>query len=126
MGRTRSRALSFGGLNFTLPCWDSENSSKKGKRGGAALFISAWGSWVGGTFSVIGVMFLTPVLADLAVKLGPAEMFAILLLASLGSGSFFDTMRELGIDAEWEQWYGMSAPKNILAPITAKLRDIMK
>ncbi|MBA4422084.1 MAG: hypothetical protein C0390_03145 [Syntrophus sp. (in: bacteria)] len=36
------------------------------------------------------------------------------------------TVRELGIDAEWEQWYGMSAAKNIPAPIMAKLRDIMK
>ena len=32
------------------------------------------------------------------------------------------TVRELGIDAEWEQWYGMSGPKNIPAPIMEKLR----
>jgi len=36
------------------------------------------------------------------------------------------TVRELGIDAEWEQWYGMSAAKNIPAPIMQKIRDIMK
>jgi tripartite-type tricarboxylate transporter receptor subunit TctC len=36
------------------------------------------------------------------------------------------TVRELGIDAEWEQWYGMSGPKNIPAPIMEKIRGIMK
>jgi tripartite-type tricarboxylate transporter receptor subunit TctC len=36
------------------------------------------------------------------------------------------TVKELGLAAEWEQWYGMSAPKNIPAPILGKLRDIMK
>ena len=36
------------------------------------------------------------------------------------------TTRELGVDAEWEQWYGMSGPRNIPAPIMAKLREVMK
>ena len=36
------------------------------------------------------------------------------------------TTRESGLDAEWEQWYGMSGPRNIPAPIMAKLRDVMK
>ena len=36
------------------------------------------------------------------------------------------TVRELGIDAEWEQWYGMSGPKNIPAPIMEKIRGVMK
>jgi len=36
------------------------------------------------------------------------------------------TVRELGIDAEWEQWYGMSAAKNIPAPTMEKLRGVMK
>ena len=66
-------------------------------RGGAALFISAWGSFIGGTLSIAGLMVLAPTLADFAMKFGPPEMFAVLLVAfvllgSLGSGSFFRTM----------------------------------
>ncbi|MDA8126544.1 MAG: tripartite tricarboxylate transporter permease, partial [Deltaproteobacteria bacterium] len=66
-------------------------------RGGAALFISAWGSWIGGTLSIVGLMVLAPTLANFAMKFGPPEMFAVLLVAfillgSLGSGSFFRTM----------------------------------
>ncbi len=96
-GSTTSILMNVPGESASVvTCIDGYQMTLKG-RGGAALFISAWGSWIGGTFSIIGVMLLTPVLADLAVKLGPAEMFAILLLcfillASLGSGSFFDTM----------------------------------
>ena len=36
------------------------------------------------------------------------------------------TTRETGIDAEWEQWYGMSAPKNIPAPIMDKIKGVLK
>jgi putative tricarboxylic transport membrane protein len=79
-----------------VTCIDGYQMTLKG-RGGAALFISAWGSWVGGTLSLIGLMFLTPLLADFATEFGPPEMFsvfliALVLLGSLGSGSFFKTM----------------------------------
>ena len=70
--------------------------TRKG-RGGAALFVAAWGSWIGGTLSVVGLMLLAPTLANYAVKFGPPEMFSVLLIAfillgSLGKGSFFKTM----------------------------------
>ena len=47
--------------------------------------------------SIVGLMFLTPILANFALKFGPSEMFSILLigfvlLGSLGRGSFFKTM----------------------------------
>jgi len=79
-----------------VTCIDGYQMTLKG-RGGAALFVSAWGSWVGGTLSIIGLMFLTPVLANFATKFGPAEMFsvysmALILLGSFGRGSFFKTI----------------------------------
>ena len=79
-----------------VTCFDGYQMAKKG-RGGAALFISAWGSWIGGTLSILGLMLLAPYLADIAVKFGPPEMFSVLLMAlilmgSLGKGSFFQTM----------------------------------
>jgi putative tricarboxylic transport membrane protein len=70
-----------------VTCIDGYAMTLKG-RGGAALFISAWGSWIGGTFSVIGLMFLTPILADVGVKFGPPEMFGVYLVALIALGSF--------------------------------------
>jgi putative tricarboxylic transport membrane protein len=96
-GSTTSILMNIPGESASvITCLDGYRMTLKG-RGGAALFISAWGSWVGGTLSVIGLMFLTPFLANFATEFGPPEMFAILLIAfillgSLGSGSFFKTM----------------------------------
>jgi putative tricarboxylic transport membrane protein len=96
-GSTTSILMNIPGESASvITCLDGYRMTLKG-RGGAALFISAWGSWVGGTLSVVGLMFLTPFLANFATRFGPPEMFAILLIAfillgSLGSGSFFKTM----------------------------------
>lgn len=96
-GSTTSILMNIPGESASVvTCLDGYQMTRKG-RAGAALFIAAWGSWVGGTLSVLGIMFLAPVLADFAVKFGPAEMFALLVLAllllgSLGSGSFLTTM----------------------------------
>jgi putative tricarboxylic transport membrane protein len=96
-GSTTSILMNIPGESASVvTCLDGYRMTLKG-RGGAALFISAWGSWVGGTLSVVGLMFLTPFLANFATKFGPPEMFGILLIAfillgSLGSGSFFRTL----------------------------------
>ncbi len=96
-GSTTSILMNIPGESASVvTCIDGYQMTLKG-RGGAALFISAWGSWVGGTLSVIGLMLLTPVLADFATKFGAPEMFSVLLIAfillgSLGRGSFFKTM----------------------------------
>lgn len=96
-GSTTSILMNIPGESASVvTCIDGYQMTLKG-RGGAALFISAWGSWIGGTLSIVGLMFLTPFLANFATKFGPPEMFAILLIAfillgSLGSGSFFKTM----------------------------------
>ncbi len=36
------------------------------------------------------------------------------------------TLKELGIDAEWVQWLGISATKKTPAPIAAKIKDVVK
>lgn len=96
-GSTTSILMNIPGESASVvTCIDGYQMTLKG-RGGAALFISAWGSWLGGTLSIVGLMLLAPSLADFATKFGPPEMFAILLIAfillgSLGSGSFFKTM----------------------------------
>jgi putative tricarboxylic transport membrane protein len=96
-GSTTSILMNIPGESASVvTCLDGYQMTLKG-RGGAALFISAWGSWIGGTLSIIGLMLLAPFLANFATKFGPPEMFSILLIAfillgSLGSGSFFKTM----------------------------------
>ena len=96
-GSTTSILMNVPGESASvITCLDGYQMNLKG-RGGAALFISAWGSLIGGTFSIVGLMLLAPVLANLAMKFGPAEMFAVLLIAfvllgSLGRGSFFKTI----------------------------------
>ena len=93
-GSTTSILMNIPGESASVvTCIDGYQMARKG-RGGAALFIAAWGSWVGGTLSIVGLMFLAPFLANVAVKFGPPEMFALLLIAfillgSLGKGSFF-------------------------------------
>src|SRR5881409_3688937 len=54
--------------------------AKKG-RGGAALATSAIGSFIAGTFATLALTFVAVALVSFAVKLGPPEYFAIMLLA---------------------------------------------
>jgi len=95
-GSTTSILMNIPGESASvITCLDGYQMARKG-RGGAALFIAAFGSWIGGTLSIIGLMLLAPILADFATKFGPPEMFAIfviafILLSSLGS-NFFTTM----------------------------------
>ena len=50
-------------------------------RAGAALATSAIGSFVAGTLGTIGLMFFAAILVSIAVRLGPPEYFAIMLVA---------------------------------------------
>ena len=61
-------------------------------RAGLALGITAIGSWIAGTFSVVILMSLGPELASVALAFGPPEYFALIILGlamitSLGQGS---------------------------------------
>jgi putative tricarboxylic transport membrane protein len=55
---------------------DGYQMTRRG-RAGAALTVAAVGSFVAGTVSVILLMLVAPALADLAVRFGPPEYFAI-------------------------------------------------
>lgn len=62
-----------------ITCIDGYAMAQKG-RAGPALSIAAIGSFVAGTISVIGLMFLAPPLARLALRFGPPEYFSLLVL----------------------------------------------
>ncbi|HXD96144.1 MAG TPA: tripartite tricarboxylate transporter permease, partial [Candidatus Acidoferrum sp.] len=86
-----------------MTCIDGYAMARKG-RGGAALAIAAVGSYIAGTVSVVGLMFLAPPLASFALRFGPAEYFSLLLmgllvLAYMNSGSMLKglAMAALGL-----------------------------
>jgi len=58
---------------------DGYPMAKKG-RAGQALGMAAFASIIGGTISVIAFMFLAPALAEFAIRFGPPEYFALMVL----------------------------------------------
>src|SRR5437773_6612271 len=65
-----------------MTCIDGYAMARKG-RAGAALAIAAVGSFIAGTGSVIALMLLAPPLANFALRFGPPEYFALLILGLL-------------------------------------------
>src|SRR5712692_8793314 len=62
-----------------VTCLDGYQMARQG-RAGPALGISAMGSFIAGTLSVLGIMLLAPPLTSVALRFGPPEIFALLLL----------------------------------------------
>jgi putative tricarboxylic transport membrane protein len=62
-----------------VTCLDGYRMARQG-RAGAALGIAAFGSFIAGTLSVLGIMLLAPPLARAALNFGPPEIFALLLI----------------------------------------------
>lgn len=74
-----------------ITCLDGHQMTRQG-RAGAALVISAFGSFIAGTIGVVGLMVVAPPLAEFALKFGPPEIFSLVflaftLVAFLSSGS---------------------------------------
>lgn len=61
-----------------VTCLEGYEMAKKG-RAGAALAVSAVGSWIAGTISIFGLSLAAVPLADLALRFGPPEFFALAL-----------------------------------------------
>ena len=62
-----------------VTCLDGYQMARKG-RAGVALGICAFGSFIAGTVGVIGLTFLAPPLAAMALRFGPPEYFAVMVL----------------------------------------------
>src|SRR5262250_2229437 len=79
-GSTTSILLNIPGeAASVVTCLDGYQMARQG-RAGAALAISAFGSFIAGTVSIVGLMLLAPPLASFAIKFGPPENFALLVL----------------------------------------------
>ena len=78
-GSTTSILVNIPGeASSIVTCLDGYQMARKG-RAGPALGISAFGSFIGGTAGIIGLMLLAPMLARAALRFGPPEYFALML-----------------------------------------------
>ena len=80
-GRISSILLNIPGeASAVMTTLDGHPLAKQGK-GGIALSISAWSSFIGGLIATIGVTIFAPLLAQWAVSFGPAEYFMLMVFA---------------------------------------------
>ena len=68
-----------GEASSVMTCIDGYAMAQRG-RGGAALCIAAVGSWIAGTFGVLMLTLIAPPLAEFALRFGPPEYTALLVL----------------------------------------------
>ena len=86
-GATTSILLNLPGVaSHAVTCLDGHPMAKKGK-GGAALFMSMFASFIGATIGILLMMFFSPLLVDMAFKFGPAEYFAMMMLGLLAAST---------------------------------------
>ncbi len=91
-GSTTSILLNLPGeAASVVTCLDGYQMARQG-RAGPALGISAFGSWIAGTASVVITMLIAPPLANFALQFGPPEYFSLMflgltVLTYLASGS---------------------------------------
>ena len=77
-GSTTSILVNIPGeATSVMTCLDGHQMARQG-RAGPALGIAAWGSFIAGTFSVIGLMLVALPLAKGALRFGPPEYFALM------------------------------------------------
>ena len=77
-GSTTSILVNIPGESASVvTCLDGSQMARQG-RAGAALGISAFGSFIAGTISVVGLAIVAPPLARFALKFGPPEYFALI------------------------------------------------
>ena len=82
-GSTTSVLLNIPGEAASIvTCLDGYQMARSG-RAGPALVVAAMGSFVGGTLSIMALMFFAPALAQVMLKVGPAEEFSLMILALL-------------------------------------------
>jgi putative tricarboxylic transport membrane protein len=80
-GSTTSILLNTPGETGAIATAIDGHQMARNGRGAAALTTAAIGSFVAGTLATMGLTFFAPVLASVALEFGPAEYFALTVLA---------------------------------------------
>jgi putative tricarboxylic transport membrane protein len=89
-----------GEASSVITCIDGYRMARQG-RGGAALGMAAFGSFIGGTVGIIGLSLVGPALARLALRFGPVELAALLVLGMVmvcfvGTGAMWRSLLMVG------------------------------
>ena len=80
-GSTTSILLNIPGESTSVvTCLDGYQMTRQG-RGGPALGISAFGSFIAGTFGVIMLMLIAPAIVSVALRFGSPEYVALIILS---------------------------------------------
>ena len=80
-GSTTSILLNTPGESATIVTALEGHKMARAGRGGAALATAAIGSFVAGTLATLGLALAAPLLVTVALRMGPAEYFALMLVA---------------------------------------------
>jgi putative tricarboxylic transport membrane protein len=100
-GSTTSILMNVPGeTTSVVTCIDGYQMARKG-RAGAALTVSAIGSFVAGTVGIVGLMVFAPTLADVAIAFGAPDYFAVCLLglfacSRISGGSIWKAFISIG------------------------------
>ncbi|MEX2178313.1 MAG: tripartite tricarboxylate transporter permease [Gemmatimonadaceae bacterium] len=96
-GSTTSILLNTPGESATIITALEGHKMALAGRGGAALATAAIGSFVAGTLATVGLAIGAPVLVNVALALGPAEYFALIVVAFAAVTSVLGDSRAKGM-----------------------------
>lgn len=80
-GSTTSILLNTPGESASIITAIEGNKMARKGRGAAALATAAIGSFVAGTVATLGLTFVAPLMVEVALRFGPADYFALMVLA---------------------------------------------
>jgi len=96
-GSTTSILLNTPGESGTIVTALEGNRMAKAGRGAAALATAAIGSFVAGTIGTLLLTFLAPEIVGIAIRFGPAEYFALTVMAFAAVSSILGSSQVKGL-----------------------------
>lgn len=98
-GATTSILLNLPGTaSHAIVCVDGNPLARQGK-GGQAIFMAMFASFVGVCVGIVLMMFFSPLLTDAAFLFGPAEYFSLMLMGLLAASALTSSSPLKGIAA---------------------------
>ncbi|MEO5756318.1 MAG: tripartite tricarboxylate transporter permease [Mesorhizobium sp.] len=98
-GSTTSILLNTPGESASIVTALEGNKMARAGRGGPALATAAIGSFVAGLIATIGLAFIAPTVVKMALSFGPAEYFALMVLAFMTVSAAFGDSTLRGLTA---------------------------
>lgn len=96
-GSTTAILLNIPGTSSNaVTCLDGYPMARQG-RGGVALLMTTFASFIGGTAGVLLLMSLAPVIADYALRFGAAEYFSLMVLGLVAASTISDGSMTKGL-----------------------------